>query len=110
MKSAVLGLVLLVLGVVVYPLLAPASGRGWSRAEVFGLMPDPTAVATLGWLFLQDGIGARGLQIVPALWCVYSGLTLVALGDAFAALPLISAAAAAAFAVRAALARHRSVA
>jgi hypothetical protein len=33
-----------------YPLLAPLAGRPWAEAEVFGLMPEPTALATLGVL------------------------------------------------------------
>jgi hypothetical protein len=31
-----------------YPLLAPLGGHPWDEAEVFGFMPDPTALATLG--------------------------------------------------------------
>ena len=30
------------------PLLAPLQGRGWASSEVFGIAPDPTAIATLG--------------------------------------------------------------
>lgn len=41
------GLVALAL---LFPLLSLAQGRGWPEAEVFGFMPDPTAVATLGVL------------------------------------------------------------
>ena len=33
-----------------FPLLAPLSGRAWGEAEVAGFMPDPTALATLGVL------------------------------------------------------------
>ena len=33
-----------------YPLLAALTGHPWSEAEVFGFMPDPTALATLGVL------------------------------------------------------------
>ena len=33
-----------------YPLLAPLTGHPWSEAEVFGFMPEPTALATLGVL------------------------------------------------------------
>ena len=107
-RAPVAGLALLGLGLVVYPLIAPVTGRGWPQAEVFGLMPEPTAVVTLGWLFLQDGIGARALQVVPALWCVFAGLTLLALGAPEAAAPLLAAAFTAAVAFRSALARRRS--
>jgi hypothetical protein len=30
-----------------YPLLAPLTGHPWAEAEVFGFMPEPTALATL---------------------------------------------------------------
>lgn len=33
-----------------YPLLAPAMRRPWSEAEVFGFLPDPTALATVAAL------------------------------------------------------------
>ncbi len=36
--------------VVLHPLLAPLGGRGWAQAEVLGLAPDATAIATLAWL------------------------------------------------------------
>ena len=32
------------------PLLAPLFGRDWAASEVFGIAPDPTAIATLGLL------------------------------------------------------------
>lgn len=41
-----------------FPLLAPLRGRGWSEAEVFGFMPDPTALATLGVLLATTQLPA----------------------------------------------------
>ena len=52
------GLFLAVIGVVAYPLLPPLFGRPWSGAEVFGIVPDPTAVATLGF-FSPEMAGLR---------------------------------------------------
>jgi len=68
------GLALLGAAILLYPLVAPALGRPWSAAEVFGLMPDPTAVATLAYL----AIGRRSgwLMIVPVFWCALSTSTL----------------------------------
>jgi hypothetical protein len=43
----------------VYPLLAPLTGHALEEAEVFGWMPDPTALATLG---------ALGLLPMPGRW------------------------------------------
>jgi hypothetical protein len=66
---------LIVLGVVVYPLVGAALGRPWAQAELFGLMPDPTVIATLGFLLLAEP-PPRALAVVPLLWCVYSGAML----------------------------------
>jgi hypothetical protein len=70
-----IGLGLLAAGVVLYPLLAPVLGRPWSQAEIFGVAPDPTAVATIGALLLVNGRIAR-LLALPLLWCAVTALTL----------------------------------
>lgn len=62
----------------VQPAIGPLLGRSWTQAEIFGLAPDPTAVATLGILL----IGRRPhwhLLVVPLLWCAFTGLTLTAM-------------------------------
>jgi hypothetical protein len=59
-----------------YPLLAPLMGRQWLAAEIFGLAPDPTALATLALLCLAGGSSRWTLMIVPLIWCVITGLTL----------------------------------
>ncbi|MFL6675528.1 MAG: DUF6064 family protein [Massilia sp.] len=69
------GRVLLLLAVLGYPLLAPATGRPWPQAELFGIAPDPTAAATLGFLLLSRRAGWP-CWIVPLLWCAISGATL----------------------------------
>ena len=71
-------LVVLALG---YPLLAPAFGRSWHGAEFFGMAPDPTAIATLGFLLMARGRIALLLYPIPLLWCGASGLTLWAMAD-----------------------------
>jgi hypothetical protein len=45
-----LGAGVLLAAALLYPLLAPLTGHPWSEAEVFGFMPEPTALATLGVL------------------------------------------------------------
>lgn len=69
------------------PLLAPLAGRPLAQAEVFGLAPDPTVLATLAWL-LAGSVVARG----PVVWawratwvmalacCLSSAATLALLG------------------------------
>lgn len=61
---------------IAFPLLAPLQGRGWASSEVFGIAPDPTAVATLGLLLLARGRLMPWLLPIPALWCLLSGMTL----------------------------------
>ena len=54
---------------VLYPLVAPLTGHAWTEAEVFGWMPDPTALATLGvicMLPLRPGVRVL-LGTLPAL-------------------------------------------
>jgi hypothetical protein len=58
------------------PLLAPLQGRGWASSEVFGIAPDPTAIATLGLLLLARGRLLPLLLPIPVLWCLVSGMTL----------------------------------
>ena len=48
----------LVAAALLFPLLAPATGHPWSEAEVFGFMPDPTALATAGVLLAQQSLRA----------------------------------------------------
>ena len=81
--------------------LASAAAHGLSRAEVFGVLPDPTAVGTLGLLVAARGRGRVLLMAVPALWCATTGLTLLAMKDPLFWVAPLAAAAALAVAVAA---------
>jgi hypothetical protein len=66
-----------------HPLLALAFGRPWRQGEVFGLAPDPTAIATLGLLLLVEAPEANSARrllrvaaFVPIAWCAVSAATL----------------------------------
>jgi hypothetical protein len=85
-----LGLLITVIGLVVYPLLPPLFGRPWASAEVFGIAPDPTAIAALGVLLAASGGPVPLLFPIPLLWLLLSGLTLHAMGDPQAWLPLLA--------------------
>ena len=63
------------------PWLAPLQGRSWASSEVFGIAPDPTAMATLGVLLLARGRLLPLLLPIPVLWCILSGLTLQTMGE-----------------------------
>lgn len=70
------------------PWLGVLLGRPGSQAEVFGLAPDPTALATLGLLLLAPRRShAWLLWPVPVLWCWVSGATLWAMHAPEAWLP-----------------------
>ena len=84
-----IGLALLLWALFGHPLLAALGGRPWSQAEIFGLAPDPTAIATLGWLLLLGRPAA--LWVVPLLWCAISAATLATMGSVQALVPLAAA-------------------
>ncbi|NOJ39903.1 DUF6064 family protein [Bradyrhizobium australiense] len=63
------------------PLLAPLQGRGWAASEVFGIAPDPMAIATLGVVLLARGRLLPWLLPIPVLWCLMSGMTLATMGE-----------------------------
>ena len=70
-----IGLALIVYALALHPLIAPLTGRSWIQAEIFGLAPDPTVIATLGILLSADRLRWH-LLAVPLLWCAISALTL----------------------------------
>jgi hypothetical protein len=88
-RRAGVGLVLFAL--VVQPLAGPLSGRDWSQVELFGLAPDPTAVATLGVVLLASTRVRWTLLVVPVLWCAVTGATLWAMAAPDAAITPLAA-------------------
>jgi hypothetical protein len=60
------GLALLALAAA-YPLLAPLTGHPWAEAEVFGFMPEPTALATLGVLLTLPHLPRWQLAVLAVL-------------------------------------------
>ncbi|ADH90867.1 conserved hypothetical protein [Ancylobacter novellus DSM 506] len=86
------GLLLALVGLLLYPALPLVFSRPWTSAEVFGIAPDPTAIVTLGLLMAARGAWLAVLLPIPLLWCLVSGLTLWAMDDAQAWLPLAVAA------------------
>lgn len=74
------GLALALAGLLLYPMLARALGRPWTQAEVFGLMPEPTALVTLGLLLALQPRFWPALAAVPALSLALGGATLWLIG------------------------------
>jgi hypothetical protein len=104
------GLGLMLAAVAVHPLLGLLLGRPIAQAEVFGLAPDPTAIATLGWLVLLEPqsddrptgrraarVAWRLLWFVPLAWCVIGAATLAAMQSPTAPLMPVAALLALAF-------------
>jgi hypothetical protein len=69
------GLGIFPFALVVYPLVGPLAGRPWTQVEIFGVAPDPTAIATLGVLVAAQR-PHWPLLVVPLIWCAISGATL----------------------------------
>ena len=79
----------LVVAALAYPLAGLAAGRPLAQAEVAGIAPDPTALATLGLLgFAGAGWLRLLLSLVPALWLAASALTLLTMNAAAWWVPL----------------------
>lgn len=77
--KALPGLLLFGYALIVHPLLAPLLGRSWASVEVFGMAPDPTALATLGIVLSMRSTSTIWLAVIPIAWCVFSGLTYLAM-------------------------------
>lgn len=79
--SVVIGIVIVLVGLIGLPFIAPLIGGSWLKAEIFGIHPDPTAITTLGLaLILIRGWSLWLIAIIPVLWLLISSLTLWVLG------------------------------
>jgi hypothetical protein len=69
------GLCIFLFALLVQPMVGPLAGREWVQAEIFGVAPDPTVIATLGVLLMADR-SLWELYLIPLIWCAVSGATL----------------------------------
>jgi hypothetical protein len=76
---ALVGVVMFIAGLAIVPLIGPMLGRSWQEAELFGVAPDPTVIATLGILLVARGRWRWALMVVPVLWCAVTGAFLSAM-------------------------------
>jgi hypothetical protein len=102
------GLAIFLFALFIQPLFGLLFGREWRSMEVFGVAPDPTAVATLGVLLTTAGAAQWGLLVIPLLWCLFSGATLLALESREAWVPLAAAALVLSLAIARSAARRRN--
>jgi multidrug transporter EmrE-like cation transporter len=77
--SGRIGTGLVLFAVLLEPLSGLILGRPLRQIELFGLAPDPTVVATLGSLLVLRPRRRWLLMIIPVLWCLLTGLTLLAM-------------------------------
>ena len=101
------GLAILLFALVVAPLIGPLFGRTWRQVEIFGVAPDPTAIATLAVLLLAAGRVRWELMALPLLWCAISGATLLSMKAPDAGIPLAAAVLVVSLAAWQTLARRR---
>ncbi len=78
--TLVMDIAVVVMPAALPPLTATLAGGAtdWGTASVFGLAPDATAIATLGFLAALGR--TRWLLTIPLLWCAVSGALLWNLG------------------------------
>lgn len=74
------GLALALAGLLLYPMLSRGMGRPWLQAEVFALMPEPTALVTLGLLLAVQPRFWPGLAVLPASSLALGAATLWLIG------------------------------
>ena len=87
-----IGLALALYALFLHPLTAVLAGRPIQAAEVFGIAPDPTAIATLGIVSMMHRRNAWPLLVIPMLWCMASALTLYVMAAPEAFIPLAAVA------------------
>ena len=78
----------LLLLAIAYPLVGFAAGRPPGEAEVVGIAPDPTAIATLGLVSLARGRLVALAAPIPILWLVIGTTTLTTMDEATSWVPL----------------------
>lgn len=89
----VVGLALFIYALFLHPFAAPLFGRPFEAAEIVGIAPDPTAIATLGLLLTASTTRLTWLLLpVPLAWCLISAATLFAMNAPDAWIPFAAAA------------------
>lgn len=66
-RGRVAGLILAVCGIVLYPIGSLIAGRPLTQAELFGVMPEPTALGSIGLLLAAGPARRDWLLVIPVL-------------------------------------------
>ena len=71
-----LGMGIVAYALLIHPVLLWLAGRAWLGVELVGMAPDPTAIATIGFvLAMGSGRQRYWLLIMPVAWLMISVLT-----------------------------------
>ena len=68
-----IGMGLMALAAVAYPLIGPLTGAGWTQVGLVGVAPNPTVLFTLAVLLLARGGVPIFLLAIPLAWCLIAG-------------------------------------
>jgi hypothetical protein len=69
------GLFLAACGILLYPIGILLAGRPLAQAEIFGVMPEPTALGSVGLLLAAGPARRNGLLIIPVISLVIGAAT-----------------------------------
>ena len=75
-----LGVFLLLMGLLVYPLSGLFEGRSFAQIEWFPLLPTPVTLVGFALVILLRSRWRHGLVVIPTLWAVVSGAFATTLG------------------------------
>jgi Family of unknown function (DUF6064) len=109
-RTAYAAVGLLLVAFALEPVAGVIAGRTWRQVELFGVTPDPTAIATLAFLAMSTPRPNRALVVLPIVWCAIGGATLWALGSPEAWVVLLAGLAGLVLAIRRSSAGSRAVA
>ena len=72
----ILGVGLITYGLIIHPIMSLLIwNQSLIRAELFSIAPDPTAIASIGFILLFPVKGSLVLIIIPILWLLFSFIT-----------------------------------
>jgi len=77
---SIVGWVLVLYALVVYPLIGAALGHEYPRSPVFGVAPCPTTIFTFGLLLWTRAAFPKYLLIIPVAWALIGSSAAVAFG------------------------------
>jgi hypothetical protein len=65
---SVIGILVILYALVIYPIIAQLTGLGYPKAPVFGVAPCPVCIFTFGFLLLADKKVPVSILIIPLMW------------------------------------------